>query len=232
MKKIFTLIAMAVVAMSAQAQLISFTESDKTTSAGLNAKVFSQGDFSITLVDEVSKMAIDGNNAYFGTADANQKFGFRLKSGAKSQNSEGKRCQVNVTIPSAGTLKIYARTGSNSATDRNVIVLQGESELYNNVVAESDAIKVAGMDADDPAKETNVYPVISVAVAAGQAEIKFPTGSMNFYGFEFVAGGAGIETVNMNVVSEAADAYNLSGQKVGRDYKGVVVKNGKKMLNK
>lgn len=41
-----------------------------------------------------------------------------------------------------------------------------------------------------------------------------------------------IEMVNVNGESISTAIYNLSGQRVGNDYKGIVIKNGKKMIQK
>ena len=42
----------------------------------------------------------------------------------------------------------------------------------------------------------------------------------------------GISDITINEVTKDAPAYNLAGQKVGKDYKGVVIKAGKKMIQK
>ena len=165
MKKIFTLLAGVLLAMTANAQMISFTADDVASQGTLDGKVFSNGDFKITLADDQGKMAIDANNGYFGTADDFQKFTHRLKSGAKSQGA-GKLCQISVTIPSNGELKIYARTGSNSATDRNVVVTQNGESLYNEIVKEDEAVSIELAENIDPEKNptgaTNIYPIRSV----------------------------------------------------------------------
>ncbi|MBQ6768221.1 MAG: hypothetical protein IJP46_06050 [Prevotella sp.] len=195
MKKIFTLLAGVLFAMTASAQMISFTADDVASQGTLDGKVFSNGDFKITLADDQGKMAIDANNGYFGTADDFQKFTHRLKSGAKSQGA-GKLCQISVTIPSNGELKIYARTGSNSATDRNVVVTQNGESLYNEIVKEDEAVSIELAENIDPEKNptgaTNIYPIRSVNVTAGSALITFPTGSINFYAFEFVSDGSSV----------------------------------------
>lgn len=224
MKKIFTLIAMTAFAMSVNAQKISWTADDVADAGTLDGKVFANGDFKLTLTDEKGKLVIDGNNAYFGTAEAQEKFTHRLKSGGKSSSANA----MTLTIPAAGTLKVYARTGSNSATDRTIVLTQGETELYNKVALESDAIKVKGLDESDPEKETNVYPVISVPVEAGEVAVTYPIGSINFYGFELV-----LSTAIQNLMAEKTNAvYNLAGQKVGAGYKGIVIKNGRKTVVK
>ena len=59
----------------------------------------------------------------------------------------------------------------------------------------------------------------SVKVASDEAE------------FVLVGGEAGISTVKANVENNSA-IYNIAGQKVANDYKGLVIKNGKKMIQK
>jgi len=224
MKKIFTLIAVAAMAMSVNAQRIAFTAADAATAGTLDGKVFEAGNFKITLTDTGAKMVIDENAQWFGTADAQEKSaGARLKSGGKSSSKN----LITVSAPSTGVLKIWARTGSGSATDRNLVLTQNETELYNKVLLESDAVKVVGLDDSDPTKETSVFPIISVEVAAGDVVVTYPVGSVNFYCFEFVDP-ASVKTINANAQNTAT--YNLAGQKVADDYKGMVIKNGKKMM--
>lgn len=224
MKKIFTLIAMAIMAMNVNAQKIAFTAADKASAGTLDGKVFEAENFKITLTDTDGKIAIDENAQWFGTAEAQEKSaGGRLKSGGKSSSKN----MITVNVPTAGVLKIWVRTGSNSATDRTIVLTQNETVLYNKVVVESDAVKVVGLDNSDPTKETNVYPAISVEVAAGDVLVTYPEGSMNFYAFEFVDP-ASVKTISTSVNSSAT--YNLAGQKVSDNYKGMVIKNGKKMM--
>lgn len=198
--------------------MIAFSDGD---TAGDGA-VFTKGDFKLTQVDTDGKTAIDGNNAYFGTADNYQKFTHRLKTGGKS----GSKNSLTLTIPSDGTLNVYVRTGSNSATDRNLVLTQDGTELYNQVVQEADAITVTMGE-----KDNNVYPVITVNVKAGEVAVGYPTGSLNFYGFEFIAGASGVNAV---IVEKAKNniRHNLAGQRVDESYKGVVIMNGKKFVVK
>ncbi len=198
--------------------MIAFTDGD---TAGDGA-VFSKGDFKLTQVDTDGKTAIDGNNAYFGTAENYQKFTHRLKTGGKS----GSKNSLTLTIPSDGTLNVYVRTGSNSATDRNLVLTQDGTELYNQVVQEADAITVTMGENDN-----KVYPVITVNVKAGEVAVGYPTGSLNFYGFEFIAGASGVNAV---IVEKAKNniRYNLAGQRVDESYKGVVIMNGNKFVVK
>lgn len=234
MKKIFTLIVIAMMAVGAQAQLIRFSADDVASQGTLNGKTYGTG-FVVKVVDDVAKFALDANKSWFGTSvDDAQQFTHRLKSGGKSQATEGKLNQLELTIPSAGKLTVYPRTGSNSATDRNMVITQGSETLYDAVVQEADAIKgdLGEKDEDGNPKQTNIYPGITVDVAEGTVIITHPTGSMNYYAFEFVEGTTGIKTMLIPVENEDAPMYNLAGQQVDKNYNGVVIQNGKKFINK
>lgn len=203
--------------------MIKFTEED-VCAKGAAKSEYANGDFKLTCVDtKAEKLEIDANNAYFGTAEDYQKFTHRLKTGGKSGSSNS----LTLTIPSDGTLKVYVRTGKNGETDRNLVLTQDGTELYNKVVQEADAVQV-DMGGEEP---TNVYPVISVAVKAGEVTIGYPVNSLNFYAFEFIAGSSGIQNVVKPVV-ENGIRYNLAGQRVDENYKGVVIMNGKKFIVK
>lgn len=180
MKKIFTLFAMAAMAIGANAQKITFNADEgKLASWDIDG-------FKLTYVDDKGKIAVDANNCYFGTAEEYVKYEGRLKTGGKS----GAANNITLTVPSAGTLKVSVRTGSNSATDRNLVLTQGDETLYDQVVQESDAVTVTMGE-----KDNKVYPVIEVPVKAGDISVGYPTGSLNFYAFEFVAGGDPTTTV-------------------------------------
>lgn len=207
-------------------EMIAFGEED-VAGAGEVKSEFAKGDFKLTVVDlgdkdGNKKISIDANDCYFGTAESYQKFTHRLKTGGKSSSNNS----LTLTIPSDGTLNVYVRTGKNSETNRNLVLTQDGTELYNKVVQESDAITVTMGE-----KDNNVYPVISVEVKAGELAVGYPTGSLNFYGFEFIAGASGVNAV---IVEKAKNniRYNLAGQRVDENYKGVVIMNGKKFVVK
>lgn len=215
MKKIFTLIAAVAFAASASAQVLSF---DTNYDAGKVPASFSNGDLVLKVTDEVGKLAVDANSAYFGTPESYVSFGYRLKTGGKSSSKNN----LTLTLPVDGTLKVYARTGSSGATDRNVILTQNETELANKIVLESEAVK-ATIDG----VEKNVYPVITVEAKKGDVAITYPVGSINFYAFELVTA-AGVSTI----LTPKADGktYNIAGVQVSENAKGLKIKNGKKFV--
>lgn len=169
--------------------LIKFTEK---VDAGSLANTYSDGEFVLTRTGD--KHSIDANSAYFGTEESYVKFDYRFKTGGKSSSSNS----LQLTIPAAGTLKVYARTGSNSATDRKVVLTQDGAELYNAVVQEADAVQVQMGD-----NSTNVYPVISAEVKAGTVDITYPTNSINFYGFELIASNEEAGPKNIEISPES-----------------------------
>jgi hypothetical protein len=68
-------------------------------------------------------------------------------------------------------------------------------------------------------------------VAADESYYVFCTGSkIGFFGYIFTPGTeSGINTINAEVAADAP-AYNLAGQKVGKNFKGIMIQNGKKVI--
>ena len=151
---------------------IVFTE--VAAKGSLNGAVFAAANnaaFTLTVTDtDASKQEIDQNTASFGTAEENKAYDFRLKTGGKSSSKNG----LTLAIPADGTLRIAARTGSNSATDRNLVVKQADVELYNKLVVEAD-------------KVGDYYPYIYVEVKQGTVVLEYPVNTINFYAFGFKA---------------------------------------------
>lgn len=223
MKKIFTLIAAVAFAASASAQVLSFdTEYDK----GAVPASFSNGDLVLKVTDEVGKLAVDANSAYFGTPESYVSFGYRLKTGGKSSSKNN----LTLTLPADGTLKVYARTGKNTDTDRNIVLTQNETELVNKILLESEATTITIEDATSPTGkvEKNVYPVITVEAKKGDVAITYPVNSVNIYAIELVETSNGVSTI----LTPTADGktYNLAGVQVSENAKGLKIKNGKKFV--
>lgn len=222
MKKFFTLIAAVALAASVNAQVLTFTQK---YAKGSVPATFSADGLELKVVDTDGKMEVDANSQYFGTAESYKNFSFRLKSGGKSLTKNN----LILTVPSDGTLKVYVRTGSSSATDRNVVLTQNGTELVNKILLESEAVSVP-MTVDNVTKDTKVFPVISVPVKQGDVAIKYPVNSVNFYGFELVKTSTGISSVNTAVAKKNGKTYNMAGQEVSSSAKGIVIKNGKKYV--
>lgn len=218
MKRFFTLIAAMAMTMAINAQVISFGE-EPVTNANL-PEAWTEGEVKLALTND-GKPEIDSNKATFGTADEFTPFVTRLKTGGKSSNKRF----LTLTVPSKGTVKIAARTGKNSDNTRTLVLTQNDVELVSKALDEAEAITVG--EGDDV---TNVYPYVTANVEAGDIVITFPVNSINFYAVEFIAESTAIHQVEAKSANNST--YNPAGQRVGKNYKGVVITNGKKYVQK
>ena len=70
------------------------------------------------------------------------------------------------------------------------------------------------------------------AVAGGTYYVLAAGTRLGFYGFKFTAGTTGISNINASEAANEGATFNLLGQKVASNAKGLVIKNGKKFINK
>ena len=162
---------------------------------------FTVDGFTVAITDPDNKMSIDANDCRFGTATDYKMYSHRLKSGGKSSATKN---FITLTIPEAGTLRIAVRTGSNSATDRNLVLKQGDDTLYNQVIVETMLVKV--MEGET---EVSVYPFVEVPVEAGTVALSYPVNGLNFYAFAFKA--AGVEPEIQHTYTVAGGSADLFG---------------------
>ena len=222
---------------------IAWGADDVTASAGLDGKTYGSEDFLLTLTDTNSKMSVDANSQYFGDATQQYKFTHRLKTGGKSQAASG----MKLTIAKAGELEVYVRSGSGSATDRNLVLKQNGTEIFNQIVKDEDAIEVEkdalnvlnetpeGQQAPSNRAESTtvkVFPAIKVTVAAGEVEVAYPVNSLNFYAFCFKAAATGIHMVNAAKYGEGK-WYTMQGVEILQPTKkGLYIHNGRTVVVK
>lgn len=122
---------------------------------------------------------------------------------------------ITLNIPAAGTIRTAVRTGSNSATDRNLVITPGETELYNAIIQETQAIEVT-----EGEQQVKVYPYVEVAVAAGTVRLSFPVNGLNFYCFGFKAN-------STSTAVEQIQGNNVQSTKVIRDGQILIIRDGK-----
>ena len=224
MKKFFLFAAAVVAAMTINAQVeydqeLAFGEEDAAAAGEWsNGKTWEGDLFDLTINDENQKASIDANQAYFGTAESYKDYAYRLKTGGKSTATNGYNFVINSY--EKGTLFIMVRTGSNSATDRTIVVEQNGRELFNQVIQESDAVSVEMPceSCEGGVQNKNVYPIIELPVEDGEITITFPVGAMNFYGFAFNSNGGGQGVENIDATVKAVKSFE-NGQLV-------IIKNG------
>lgn len=132
---------------------------------------------------------------------------------------------VNVAI-------YYQNTGSAYASEKDEdgeVIPGSEKYLNEGVMADNYVLQhTNGITQNRP-----VLGYISFPVEAGKSYYVFNQKSqIGLYGFEFTTGDStGIENVETKTNANAP-VYSISGQQVAKNYKGLVIKNGKKFINK
>ena len=141
--------------------------------------------------DETKPWVVDANKATF-SHDTSVQFTHRLKPG-------GANNYIKVAVPEAGTLTICPRSGNKDATDRNMVVAQGENVLLDVFVADAQAVD-------------KVYPAYEVEVpAAGDVTISNPVNAINYYYIEF-KNGSGVKYIfDLNKVYMSNNVVNAAG---------------------
>ena len=163
-------------------------------------------------------------------------------------------CYYELSAASAGTIKIgvFVNKGNHAtyivdkATGTHIAASAIDVEFYyqNNTFTFDDngttIDMVSGKMADDfIIQHTNGYTqnrpalgYMTFDVEAGKTYYLFnPKSQLGIYGFYFAEGASGIANVKAEIESNAP-RYNLAGQKVAENYKGVVIQNGHKMIQK
>ena len=193
MRKIFFLAAAMLAAVTVSAQRIEFTEVIATGDFG-TSRTFSNGDVELTIDNRYGKMQVDANKTKFGTSTADMwQSTNRLKTGGMSSVTEGKELGMTLYVPSAGVVKVYARSGSSSAT-RAIVLIQDGVEVLNHAFTDTEAVLEG---------EVKLFPIFtSEKVSAGEIDIQFgkvpegesgSNGGMYIYAIEFVSEGQGIQ---------------------------------------
>lgn len=138
-----------------------------------------------------------------------------------------------------------------SVPGNTAVVLKGNAGDYTFTQAETAASAVSNNDLTFYSKATEIatantvyilakgtngvgfYPAtVNTTLAAykGYLSISSTTTAKNFFALDDTA--TGINSINADKANTRDVRFNLAGQRVGKDYKGVVVVNGKKMLVK
>ena len=130
------------------------------------------------------------------------------------------------------------------------VIVKGAAGDYTLAKATADAtVTNTGLKASDGKKTgaENIYCLANkdqglgfyqvsstVTIPANKAYLEIPAsaGARTFYSMEFGGGTTGINAIQANGVKANAAIYSLSGQQVSKAYKGIVIVNGKKMIQK
>ena len=210
MKKFFTLIAMAVMALGVQAEtLINYP----TAETGISVKGTTTFDAVKIKTNTTSVSGIKFANSYTSNDVLNDNY-------AKLEVEGGFKAGDVVTIAGA------FNNGDNTKKAAIDLFTVGAENAITVLFTTQQFINGKLVD-DDPVAETYTLTADADALYIGR---NGNTGTF-VTTLKVTRGGT---TAIENVKVQMADGvvYNLAGQKVGNDFKGIVIKNGKKMLQK
>lgn len=214
MKKIFTLIAVAAMALTANAQgkfALAQGEAphfgDKITSVANCKLTFGDVDKPGEMKDFLAAVADSDTPATL----TEQGWGFYTKGNDVNGNKDG------------GTIYVFM---PNIAGVITVAVVLNSGKKFHISEDGTDMAGYDGITVDE-----KYYGTYSFNVKAGSTYKVWCDGSkLGFYGFE-LTDATSVKAIK-NVTENNGEVYNLAGQKVDANAKGLVIKNGKKFVNK
>ena len=168
---------------------------------------------------------IDGGTAYIVADDAEGEY-IKL-----TEQTTAVPANTGLIIAGKGTVTIPVAATGNAPETNYLVAVNKETTVESGYVlaATKETYENVGFYAVGETPAT---------VKAGQAYLSFPASEEEELGAKvlyFVFGDGTATSVEAIEVADAeADGalYNVAGQQVGKDYKGIVIKNGKKYLNK
>lgn len=221
MKKFFTLIAAVAMAASVSAQTQEWNFSDwtattlstTTTQSGLTVYIGKDSK------GKACNVVIDANNKTIDGA----KYSQRLKFGGKGEFVDDATPKYRVlAFDVTGACDVYVACTTSNST--------GAKELYVDALAtgasEKTNVGKISLAASEVKGETVHY-----TGGAGKIFL-YPNGGLNIYTIKVTSGTSGISNINASEAANEGATFNLLGQKVASNAKGLVIKNGKKFINK
>lgn len=163
------------------------------------------------------------------SANGLEAYAVKYADGKLSYNKIDGIVPANTAVLLSGEAKDYTLTaaeGTATKVDTDLQVADGETKGDGNIYCL----------ANKASNGVGFYQVSSsVTIPANKAylEIATPTTTpAKYYSIGIGGNTTGIQAIQQNSVKADGIMYSLSGQRVGKDYKGIVICNGKKMIKK
>ena len=218
MKKIFTLIAAVAMAasVSAQTQEWNFSNWDIATYGSISTEVSKDG---LTVYANADKtVSLDGSKKTVDGVKYTQRLKLSGTGSVSDLNNMARVVAFNVT----GACDIYVVAAHGSST--------GDSRpLKIDAVVDETSTPVG-----EVTFAANEYKSSTLKYTGGAAKILIYSGKsgINLYDIKVTSGTSGISNINASEAANEGATFNLLGQKVVSNAKGLVIKNGKKFINK
>ena len=233
MKKFFTLIAAVAMAASVNAQ---------GTYAVAEGDVVNAGD-QITTVNNVTLTYCENAGTAFAVGKkttnwADADFGAYVcgkNSGKLVSGAEPTGCAYKFETTKAGSLTVAVQL--NAAKGFHILdadFAEVAPASYNLPAAkDGTSQKFTQNEKGENIVTAKSNGTVTINAVAGGTYYVLAAGTkLGFYGFKFTAGTSGISNINASEAANEGATFNLMGQKVASNAKGLVIKTGKKFINK
>lgn len=170
-----------------------------------------------------SKFAVD----YSNRTDGLEAYAVKYANGTLTYNKIDGIVPANTAVLLKGEAKEYILGEA-----------EGTGNAVNTDLKPSDGNKLGGNNiyclANKASNGVGFYQVANtVTIPANKAYLEINTpNSAKYYSIGIGGNTTGIQAIHQNSVKADGIMYSLSGQRVGENYKGIVICNGKKMIKK
>lgn len=234
MKKFFTLIAAVALAASVNAQGTYAVQVGDKVNAG--DKITSVKNVTLTYMENAGTAFADGK-ATDNWADGDfTAYVCGKNSGKLVSGAEPTGCAYKFETTKAGSVTVGVQLGGTKGFHiLNADFAEVAPASYNLPAAkDGDSQEFTQNEKGENIIAEKSNGTVTFSVAEGGTYYVFAAGSkMGFYGFKYVTGtSTGISDIQAPKSSKDGATFNLLGQKVVNDAKGLVIKNGKKFINK
>lgn len=207
----------------------------KATSSSISLNETASG-FVIQKIEVASSEKVTVTDAGFATfaasypvdysANGLEAYAVKYADGKLSYNKINGIVPADKAVLLSGEAKEYTLTaaeGETTTVDTDLKVADGETKGAANIYCLANKNNVVGF--------YQVAPTVQIPANKAYLEIN-AANSAKYYSIGIGGNTTGIQTIQQNGVKADGIMYSLSGQRVGKDYKGIVICNGKKMIKK
>ena len=234
MKKFFTLIAAVAIAASMNAQgTYAVAEGDEVTAG---KQITSVANVTLTYMENAgTAFAVGKATSNWADADFTA-YVCGVNNGKLVSGAEPTGCVYKFETVKAGSVTVGVQLGGTKGFHiLNADFAEVAPASYNLPAAkDGDSQEFTQNEKGENiiAKKSN--GTVTFSVAEGGTYYVLAAGTkMGFYGFKYVTGtSTGISDIQAPKSSKDGATFNLLGQKVVNDATGIVIKNGKKFINK
>ena len=234
MKKFFTLIAAVALAASVNAQGTYAVQVGDKVNAG--DKITSVENITLTYMENAGTAFADVKKQSNWADGDFTAYVCGKNSGKLVSGAEPTGCAYKFETTKAGSVTVGVQLGGTKGFHiLNADFAEVAPASYNLPAAkDGDSQEFTQNEKGENIIAEKSNGTVTFSVAEGGTYYVFAAGSkMGFYGFKYVTGtSTGISDIQAPKSSKDGATFNLLGQKVANDAKGLVIKNGKKFINK